>query len=151
MRRRLIVVALAVAAAAAAAGCGEDDEQVSAEELISRGDRICAEGRKSFGEIQARSPTSAAAAAAQTGKLVRLATGQLNELRSISPPDELRESYDSYLEARARALALLERGRDAAERKDADAYSKVQARAAAELRKRLKLARAVGFKTCSKG
>ena len=41
--------------------------------------------------------------------------------------------------------------KSAAEDKDAEAYGKAQAKAAAEQPERLKLARAVGFKQCSKG
>ena len=142
---------LAVAlAAAAASGCGGDTEQVNVEELIERGDEICAEGRQRFDEVQAQAPANAAAAADQTDELVVIATDELNELRNIRPPDELRERYDRYLEARGRALELLEQGRDAAQDKNADAYARAQAKAAAEQPERLKLARAVGFKVCSK-
>jgi ElaB/YqjD/DUF883 family membrane-anchored ribosome-binding protein len=151
MRRRLIVVAIAVVPAATGAGCGSDTEQVDAEELISRGDAICAEGRQRFDEVQGEAPANAAAAVDQTQELVDIATDELNELRNIRPPDELRESYDSYLEARGRALELLEQGRDAAEDKDAEAYGRAQAKASAEEPQRRKLARTVGFKVCSKG
>ena len=151
MRRRLIVVALAVVPAATAAGCGGDNAQVTPEELISRGDAICAEGRQRFDEVQAEAPANAAAAVDQTQELADIATDELNELRNMQPPDELRESYDRYLEARGRALELLEQGRDAADDKDAEAYGQAQAKAAAEEPQRRKLARAVGFKVCSKG
>ena len=150
VRLAALVIALA-AVAAVAGGCGSDTEQVDAEELIKRGDEICAEGRKRFDEVLAQAPANAAGAAEQTDELVTIATGELNELRNIRPPDELRERYDRYLEARGRALELLEQGRDAAEDKDADAYGQAQAKAAAEQPERLKLARAVGFKQCSKG
>ena len=149
---RLAALVIAPAAVAAVAGgCGSDTEQVDAEELIKRGDEICAEGRKRFDEVQAQAPANAAGAAEQTDELVTIATGELSELRNIRPPDELRERYDRYLEARGRALELLEQGRDAAEDKDADAYGQAQAKAAAEQPDRLKLARAMGFKQCSKG
>jgi hypothetical protein len=139
------------AAAVAAGGCGDDTEQVSADELIARGDEICVEGRRRFDEVQAKAPANAAAAADQTDELVTIATDELNELRNIRPPDELRERYDRYLEARGRALELLEQGRDAAADNDADAYGEAQAKAAAEGPQRLKLAKAVGFKACSRG
>ncbi len=45
----------------------------------------------------------------------------------------------------------MEQGADAAEDKDAEAYGQAQAKAAAEEPQRRKLARAVGFKVCSKG
>ena len=148
---RPALAGIVLGGAVLAAGCGGDTEQVSAEDLIRRGDGICAEGRKSFDQVQAQAPANAAAAADQTDELVEIATDELNELREIRPPDELRERYDSYLAARGRALELLEQGRDAADDKDAEAYGKAQAKAAAEQPERLKLARAVGFKTCSKG
>jgi ElaB/YqjD/DUF883 family membrane-anchored ribosome-binding protein len=142
---------LAVAlAAAVASGCGGDTEQVDVEELIKRGDEICAEGQQRFDEVQAQAPANAAAAADQTDELVAIATDELNELRNIRPPDELRERYDRYLEARGRAVELLEQGQDAAAEQNADAYARAQAKAAAEQPERLKLARAVGFKVCSK-
>ena len=149
---RSALAAIVLAGAALVAGCGNDSEQVSAEELISRGDAICAEGRKTLRSRSRpkRRPTPPPQPS-QTDELVEIATDELNELRNIRAPDELRERYDSYLEARGRALELLEQGRDAAEDKDADAYGKAQARAAAEQPERLKLARAVGFETCSKG
>lgn len=145
--------AVAVAALAATvmlAGCGEDAEPVTAAELVSRGDAICSEGRQRFAEVQSEAPPNATAAAAQTAELVRIATDELNELREIRPPDELREPYDRYLEARGRALELLEEGQEAAEDQNAKAYGRAQAEAAAAQAERLKLARAVGFKQCSR-
>jgi hypothetical protein len=136
--------------ALALAGCGDGAEQVSAEELVSRGDEICAQGRERFDEVQSQSLPNASAAAEQTAQLVDIATDELNELRDIRPPEDLRERYDRYLEARGRALELLEQGQEAAEEKDADAYVKAQAEAAAAQPERLKLARAVGFRECSK-
>ncbi|MBM3666837.1 MAG: hypothetical protein FJW90_05040 [Actinobacteria bacterium] len=133
-----------------AAGCGEDAERVSAEELIARGDAICVEGRREFERIQAQDAPNAVAVAAQVDALVEVATDELNELRTMRPPDELQERYDSYLAARGRALKLLLQGRDAAEAKDAEAYGRAQAKAAAEQQRRLELARAVGFEQCSK-
>lgn len=153
MARRL-ATALPVAAGLALValpGCGGGDtEQVSAQQLLSRGDEICRHGRARFNEIQAQAPANASAAADQANELLDVATDELNELREIRPPAELSKEYNRYLEARGRALELLERGRDAAEDKDADAYGIAQAKAAAGQPERLKLARAVGFKECSK-
>ena len=144
-------LASAALAALAGAGCGENGDQVSEEELIARGDRICAEGQKRFAEVQAAAPQSAAVAAEQTEKLLQIATDSLNELRDIRPPEDLRERYDAYLEARARALELLAKGRNAAADEDAESYGRAQVRAAAEQKQRLRLARAVGFEVCSRG
>lgn len=132
------------------AGCGEDTEQLSAEELVSRGDEICKQGEERFAEIQQEPPANPTEAREQTEELVEVARDELNELRNLRPPDELREPYDDYLEARGSALELLEQGRDAAEGKDAEGYAEAQAQAAADQPKRSKLAQAVGFEVCSK-
>lgn len=150
MAPALATAPLAIVALVALAGCGTDSDQVSAAELVSRGDQICRQGRERFEKVQAQAPADASAAVDQTSELVEIATDELNELRKIRPPDELREPYDAYLEARARSLELLEQGRDAAEDKDAEAYGAAQRAAAATQPKRLKLARAVGFEHCSK-
>jgi hypothetical protein len=150
VRPRHATAALLAGALLAAAGCGEDADRVSAEELISRGDAICAEGQERFAELQADAPSTAAVAAEQAEALLAVATDSLNELRTIRPPEELQDRYEAYLDARTRALELLEEGRDAAEDKDAGAYGAAQAKAADEQRDRLRLARAVGFEVCSK-
>jgi ElaB/YqjD/DUF883 family membrane-anchored ribosome-binding protein len=150
-RPHKLVRACAAAALAGtlAAGCGEDADQVTAEELISRGDALCREGKARFDQVQATPPANAFEAEKQTDELVEIASDELNELRMMRPPDELREAYDSYLEARGRAVELLEQGRDAAENQDSAAYAKAQAEAAVAQAERLRLAKAVGFKVCS--
>ena len=133
-----------------AAGCGEDSEQLSTEELVSRGDAICKQGQERFVEIQEEPPANATEAGEQASELVEVASDELDELRNLRPPDEQREAYDAYLEARDTALELLEQGRDAAEDQDAEGYAEAQAKATADQPERLKLAQAVGFQTCSK-
>ena len=137
-------------AASALTACGDDSEQVTAPELISKGDAICAKGIERFGEIQAEPPANPNEAADQTNELVDAATDELNDLRKLRPPDELGDKYESYLQARSRALELLEEGRDAAEDRDAEGYAAAQTEVTAQQPERLKLAQAVGFKTCSK-
>jgi hypothetical protein len=151
-RTQLAVCALALAAAVTAFGCGggDDGEQVSAEELLDRGDRVCQEGQQRFAEIQRDTPADAGEAFEQTEELAEVASEELDELERLDPPGELDESYDRYLEARGEALDLLERGRDAAEDRDAKAYDEAQNQLAADQRERIELARAVGFEVCSK-
>lgn len=142
---------LILAAAAAIAGCGDDTEDVSAEELVSRGDELCREGRERFDEIQAESPQSADEALEQTEELVDAAAEELDELERLRPPDEVGDRYERYLAARSEALELLERGRDAAADGDAGAYAEAQTELEAGRRERARLARAVGFRDCSGG
>jgi len=146
--RHLLAVLTAVAAIAI--GCGGDDiEDVSAEELISRGDELCRSGQERFEEIQTGTPANADAAREQTEALIEVADGELSELRKMRPPEELRDEYDRYLAARADALELLEQGRDAAAEGDADAYAEAQTKLAADQDERVELARDVGFSACS--
>jgi hypothetical protein len=130
--------------------CGDDAEQLTAPELVSKGDAICAEGIERFAEIQADAPANPNEAAEQTDELVDAATDELNDLRNLRAPEELADTYESYLQSRGRALDLLEEGRDAAEDRDAEAYAAAQTEVTADQPERLKLAQAVGFKTCSK-
>jgi hypothetical protein len=146
MRRALL---LSVLAPAVLAGCGEDAEQLSAEELVSRADEICVESAARFDETQAESPANPGEASEQTDELVEIASDALEDLRNLRPPDELREAYDAYLEARGASLELLEQGRDAARDQDEEAYATAQAEASAGLPDRKKLAQAVGLKRCS--
>lgn len=141
-----IVFSLAVPLAA----CGDGDEQVSADELVSKGDELCRQGRERFAEIQSQPPSNASDAVDQTRDLVGVAGDELEGLRNLRPPEELQESYDRYLDARERALELLEEGRDAAEAKDADAYAEAQAEVTKGQPQRLELAQAVGFTECSR-
>jgi len=151
MRLALISMLIVSAVAVGLTACGDDSsEQLSAEELVTRADEICREGIDRFGEIQAEPPSNAVEAESQTAELSEVASDELNDLRSLRPPEELREAYDAYLASRARALAQLERGRDAAADRDTDAYVTAQAEVTADQAKRLELAKAVGLQSCSK-
>lgn len=151
MRATLTALSIASAIAIGLAGCGDDSsEQLDAAELISRADEICREGIDRFAEVQSEPPGNAVEAEGQTSELVEIASDELNALRSLRPPEELRGPYDAYLESRGRALDQLERGRDAAADRDTEGYAAAQNRATADQAQRLKLARAVGLRVCSK-
>jgi hypothetical protein len=142
--------ALALAVALLAAGCGEGPEEVSAQELVAKGDEICRLGQARFTEIQGNPPANAAEAVDQTELLIQESEDELIALRELEPPDELRAAYDRYLEARGRVLEFLRRGRDAAETQDSQAYLEAQAGVAKRAAQRQQLAQAVGFQVCSK-
>jgi hypothetical protein len=148
--RSTLISLLVCAAAGGLAACGDDSsEQLSAEELVSQADEICRTGVERFGEIQSKPPGNAVEAENQTSELVDVASEELNDLRELRPPDELKDSYDAYLASRGRALDQLERGRDAAADRDTDAYVAAQAKVTADQANRLKLAQAVGLQDCS--
>ena len=150
-RRRWIAAALLVAISIGAlVGCGGGSEELSAEELVAMGDEICTEERDRFDEIQSVPLTSASVGAKQAEELLAAAESAQDDLRDLEPPEEIRDSYDSYLDARDEVSDLLERGREAAEDKDGAAFGKAQEEAAAGAAKREKLARELGFKVCSR-
>ena len=147
--RAVVSVTVALALAGLASGCGGGSDRLDAAELISRGDELCREGQERFAQLQQGEIVNAKAAVQQTDELVSVATDELNELRALRPPEDLRDPYDSYLAARASALELLEEGRDAAAERNASGYAKAQAELAAGVKERERLARAVGFEVCS--
>ena len=147
--RRLAAAVVAAALIATAAGCGDDSEQLDAAELASQGDELCRQGQERFAKVQDSELVNAKDAVQQTGELLDVASDELDELRSLQPPDELRADYDAYLAARAAALELLEKGRDAAAERDAAGYSKAQSEVEAGAAERRRLAQAVGFEICS--
>ena len=149
-RRRWIAAALLVGISIGAlVGCGGGSEELSAEELVAMGDEICTEERDRFDEIQSVPLTSASVGAKQAEELLAAAESAQDDLRDLEPPEEIRDSYDSYLDARDEVSDLLERGREAAEDKDGAEFGEAQEEAADGAGKREKLARELGFKVCS--
>ncbi len=150
-RGSLALTLLIVLVAGAFAGCGGGSEQVSAEELVERGDRICVEERRQFDQIQAEPLTSAAVGEQQAAQLLAVTEGAQADLRDLEPPEEIRDRYERYLDARDEVGDLLVEGREAAERRDGDVYGKAQEEAAAGAAGRQQLARQLGFTVCSQG
>lgn len=150
MRATATALAISAALAIGVAACGGDTaEQLDAEALVSRADEICKDGIDRFAEIQADQPGNSVEAEDQTEALFEVASNELNELRELRPPDDLREDYDAYLESRGRALDQLERGLEAAAARDGTAYSAAQDKVTAGQPGRIKLARAIGLEACS--
>jgi hypothetical protein len=149
-RPRLIVPFLISVGLGVLAGCGgANKQQVSAVELVQKADAICAQERSGFDRVQAHPPPNASVAADQTGELIQITEKANSDLRDLEPPDQLRASYDSYLEARDRVVDQMKRGKDAAENQDSAAYGASQAAVARDAPQRRKLAGALGLKTCS--
>ena len=151
----------AIGAALVATGCGgggsegststaASDEPLTKQELIARGDSICADASDQFQELRQSPPTTAEGAAELTQKLIDIQQSELSRLRDLSAPAPLRSSLDDYLNALERNIAVLQQGLRAAQQNDAAAYAKAQAKTVREQVERLQLARAVGFKECSR-
>lgn len=147
--RRLLLILPAAVTIVLAAGCGGGKEQVSAAELVQKGDQICRQEQTKFGQIQTHSPANASDAADQTKELVEVAESANSQLGKLQPPDELKARLDSYLSARDRAIDQMKEGEDAAENQDSSAYGAAQAAVVKSSPERRRLSRAVGFKVCS--
>jgi hypothetical protein len=133
-----------------AAGCG-GKEQVSAAELVQKGDAICRDEQNAFQRVQANPPANATEAADQTGDLVSAADDANDKLGNLEPPEALRPRYQAYLDARERAADQIRQGQDAAKNQDAAAYGAAQSAVADSAPQRRRLAAALGFKVCSSG
>jgi hypothetical protein len=144
-----VIASLALAAAVAVTECGGGSEEVSAEELVQQGDDVCGNVQERFAEIQAAPPASATEGAEQAGELLGVADDAQGELRDLEPPEKLRDRYDAYLDARGSVSDELERGKQAAEDQDGEAYGKAQEEAVGGAPERRKLARKLGFRVCS--
>jgi hypothetical protein len=159
--KRITCAALAVVAAALVlGGCGggggsststtASGEPLTKQELIAKGDSICQQAREQFQQLQQSPPTTAEGAATLTQKLIDITDSELAQLRDLSPPSSLQSSLDDYLKALEKNVAILRQGLKAAQANDATGYAKAQAKTVSQQVERLQLARAVGFKECSR-
>ena len=123
----------------------------SADELVAKGDQICTEERDRFDEIQSVPPTSASVRVKQAEELLAAAESAQDDLRDIEPPEEIRDSYDSYLHARDEVSDLLERGEGSSGGQGRGGVQQGPGGGRGRRGKREKLAREVGFKVCSQG
>jgi hypothetical protein len=151
MTSRTLVAAALLGLLAVAAGCGGGKQQVSAAELVQKGDAICKQEQSRFDEVQAHPPANASVAADQTNALVSAAEDANNGLDDLEPPEPLQAKYGAYLDARDRATDQIKRGQDAAENQDSAAYGAAQSAVAQTAPQRHRLASALGFAVCSSG
>lgn len=142
---------LAAAACAAAAGCGPfgDDEELTEQEYIAEGNAICERGREQYLELQRDPPKSASEAAELTRRLIEITESEIEELRDLNAPVDSEDALDDYLESREAGLEVLREGLEAAEDRDAQAYSEAQAQVARGQVDRARLAEKVGLSECS--
>jgi hypothetical protein len=73
-----------------AVGCGGGPEQVSAAELVQKGDQICRQQQSRFTEIQAAPLVTASDGAEEAEALHEAAQESLDELRDLEPPEPQR-------------------------------------------------------------
>ncbi len=150
-----IAAALAASPLAGCGGGGAESgttagEPLTKQELVARGDAICREAGDRFAQLQANPPTTPEENATFTQRLIEITEAEVSQLRALDPPAALKPALDDYLRALDRNIAVLKQGLAAAQRSDAAAYAKAQAKAVRSQVERLQLAQAVGFTQCSR-
>jgi hypothetical protein len=119
------------------------------EEFASRGDEICSDAQERVAEAQRDLPTSRQESVRFAESLIDIFVQEVGELRALDPPEDQREAFDRYLDARDEAIGFLRVGLEAAERNDPEAYADAQAEAAAGQVERAELAQRAGLRECS--
>ncbi len=137
------------AAVAALVSCG-DNSSVSLEEFQSQTSRVCRDVEQQLDRIQAMPPATADLAEKQAEAVVDVSQQALGNLKKIEPPDDLKATYDRYLEEREKAIAFIEDARDAAGDNDSDAYVQAKRRLAAGQPTRRELALQLDLSACSR-
>jgi hypothetical protein len=149
-KRFLLVLPAVAILALEAAGCGGGGkQQVSAAELVQKGDQICRDEQTKFKQIQAHPLANASEAADQTKELIQVSESANSGLGDLEPPEAQRAPLESYLSARDRAIDQMKAGQDAAENQDSKAYAAAQAAVVHSAPQRKKLAVSLGFRVCS--
>jgi hypothetical protein len=149
LTRRLLAGLAGAAAIAALASCG-DSSSVSPEEFQSQANRVCRDVEQQLDRIQAMPPATADLAEKQAEAAVDVSQQALSNLRKIEPPEDVKETYDRYLEEREKAIGFIEDARDAAGDNDSDAYVLAKRRLAEGQPTRRELALQLGLSACSR-
>ncbi len=131
-----------------ALGCGGDE--LSVREFAAKGNTICkADDRSAIG-IQDQAPFTEFQAIPQLEDLIALAKEENSELEDLNEPERLSEPVAAYLAARSEAIALMQKGIDAASVVDFNSFERLQAELAQGEHARAKLADRVGLTACSR-
>jgi hypothetical protein len=147
-----LLAALATAAAIVAlASCGGGgDGSISAKQFQTEANQVCKDVEQQLNRIQSTVPRTADQAEKQAAAVVDVSQQALGNLRQIDPPENLKDTYDKYLQARERAIGFVENSRDAAASNNANAYARAKTRLAEGQPSRRELALQLGLRRCSR-
>jgi hypothetical protein len=145
----LLAVLVALAAVFDLGPFDDGGTSLTRAEFTAKGDEACERAHDQFAELQKDPPNSAEGAVTLTQNLIEISENELSQIRALDAPPEVQPALDRYLRAREQGIALLERGLEAAQERNAHAYADAQAEIAAGQVRRLKLAQQVGFSECS--
>ena len=147
---RHVVALIAIAFLAGCSFSSSDaasDGTMSKEEFVSKADSICAEYNEKFAKF--KEVHTFKALARQTDQASDLYQGQLERLRNLEPPANLRDTYEKYLRTSEDRIEVIRQAHEAAEQRDklevASHFESGQQVAAREQQ----LAQQLGLKECS--
>jgi hypothetical protein len=150
----LMIAALLAGLAGCGGGNGDTtsvaEGQLSKSELVDQGDAICKEASDQFAQARKDLPTTAEESATFTERLIEITETEVSQLRALDAPASLEPAMKRYLAALEANIATLREGLAAAQQNDATGYAEAQAKAVEGQVERLRLAQAVGFRTCSR-
>ena len=126
------------------------DEELSAAEFATRADDVCRQAHTDYTKLQDSPPRTANEAAALTEELIGISRDELDAIRDLNAPASLEPALERYLRAREQGIEQLRDGLEAAQVGDAFAYAEAQAKVAADQKERLRLAKRVGLRECSR-
>jgi chromosome segregation ATPase len=160
MPERIVSAAIGIALLAFLVGCGGGsdtsstrtggDEELTKSEIVARGDAICKDANDEFAQLQQNPPTTQEETATFTQNLISLQEDERDMLRALDAPASVEPALDRYLAALEQNIATLKQGLEAVRNDDVSGYADAQAKTVKDQLKRLQLARAVGFKECSR-
>lgn len=141
-------VAAVLGAVLVLAGCGGENGggQLSADELRSQADAICAKYDDEFNALG--EPASADELAAFLDEAIPLFEKQTDELEQLDPPDELAVDWNRAMAVQREGLANVRALRDAVQNGDATQIQELLAKADSIRAESDQLARDLGLETC---
>lgn len=144
MRKTIISLLLLVLVALVAAGCGggggSSSDQLSASDLKTQANAICADLNKK---------TSAAASSQDFDTALKATNDALDKLKALKPPDELKDSYQAFLDGASSETPTLTKLVAAVKAKDIATAQKLSGQVDKANAKVDAAARAAGLGTCA--
>jgi hypothetical protein len=149
VRRASLLVA--TAAMALAPGCGSSSTSApSTSDLIAKGDTICNQAQAEFDQaVRSQQVGNPAQAEKLTSTLLQISESELAKLRALTPPDDLKAAFDSYLASREKGVEMIKQANQAAADNNPQGYFAAISRLHQTQKQRSGLADKVGFTHCS--
>jgi hypothetical protein len=125
-------------------------QALTASQLISAGDAICAQSQETFKSLRPRFPNGEEEPdPAYSEELVGISTRAVAEFNGLTPPPSLAKDYESYVKAQEQVQKLDEQALRAAEKGNEKQYLHAREKRDGSQEERHELAQAIGFEVCS--